>query len=63
MMIFSMQEQSLSYLVCHNLNIKVEHHQIFWSKYSKFVEEAVNAERNNAVQAVKKHFKNVETSV
>ena len=55
-----MQEQSLGYLVCHDLNIEVEHHQSFWSKYSKFVEKAINAARNNAVQAVKKLFLKVK---
>ena len=55
-MIYSTQELNLSYLVCHNLNIKAEHYHSFWSKYSKFVEKAINAARSNAVQAVKKLF-------
>ena len=56
MMNFSFQTQSLNYLICSNLNIKPEEHQTFWSIYSKHVEKAINAARNNAVQALKKSF-------
>jgi len=56
MMVFSSQKQILNYLVCHNLNIKIEEHQSFWSKYSKFVEKAMNAARNDAVKSLKRSF-------
>jgi len=56
MMLFSNQEHSLNYLVCHKLNIRVEEHQSFWSKYSRYVEKAMNAARNDAVSAVKNSF-------
>ena len=56
MMMFTNHNQSLNYLVCHKLNISQEQHKTFWLKYSKFVETALNAARNDAVQAVKKSF-------
>lgn len=56
MMVFEDKEESLNYLVCHNLNIQPEHHQIFWEKYSKSVEKAINAARNDSVQAMKRSF-------
>ena len=56
MMIYTKNKQSLNYLVCKKLNICPEQHETFWLKYSKFVETALNAARNDAVQAVKKSF-------
>jgi len=56
MMVFTNHKQSFNYLVCQKLNISPEQHKTFWLKYSKFVEMALNAARNNAVQAVKKLF-------
>jgi len=56
MMNFSFQTQSLNYLICSNLNIKPEEHQTFWSIYSKHVEKAINAARNDAVQSLKRSF-------
>ena len=56
MMVFTHHKQSLNYLVCKKLNISPEQHETFWLKYSKNVETALNAARNNAVQAVKKSF-------
>ena len=56
MMVFTTHKQSLNYLVCKKLNISPEQHETFWLKYSKYVETALNAARNDAVQAVKKSF-------
>lgn len=55
-MIFSSGENSLSHFVCNALNIKIEDCQSYWSKYSKCVEHALNAARNDAVSALKRSF-------
>src|SRR5688500_1849311 len=63
MMFFSTNENSLNYFVCKALNIRVQDQYSYWSKYSKFVERAINAARNNAVSALKRSFLKGNTRV